>query len=110
MAQGVLHLPVTAMPAHVKANPVEVSLLRSEAIVFVTKHLAHLLQQTLGLGKIGDGVYCFKTMYKTTALVQKNKLSSGLRGVRIDLSSQACQLIPSDILESQDIRPSTSPS
>jgi len=41
-------------------------------------------------------------------LVQKNKASSGLQGFRIDLSSQACQFIPSDILESQDIRPSTS--
>lgn len=51
-----LHLTTTAMPAHVKANPVEVSLLRLEAIVFVTKYLAHLLQQTLGLRMVGDGV------------------------------------------------------
>jgi hypothetical protein len=41
------------MPAHVKADPVEVSLLPVEAIVFVTKYLAHLLQQVLGLGKVG---------------------------------------------------------
>ena len=31
-----LHLTVTAMPTHVKANPVEVSLLGFEAIVFLT--------------------------------------------------------------------------
>jgi hypothetical protein len=67
------------MPAHVKANPVEVSLLRVEAIVFVTKYLAHLLQQALGLGKVGDSVHRIKTMCKITAMTSKNALTKGLQ-------------------------------
>ena len=65
----VLHLAMTTMPAHVKANPVEVSLLSFEAIVFVTKYLAHLFQQAPGLGKIDDGVHRIKTMYKITVFM-----------------------------------------
>nr|WP_295778108.1 hypothetical protein [Rhodoferax sp.] len=95
------------MPAHVKANPVEVSLLGFEAIVFVTEYLAHLIQQALGLGEIGDGVDSVKTMYKTTVLSPMSKLSSGSRVVSMGRHRVAFQLIPSDILR-QDIRPSTS--
>ena len=71
MAQGVLHLPVTAMPAHVRANSVEVSLLRVEAVVFVTKYLAHLLKQSLGLGKIGDWVHKTKPCIKIQFSAEK---------------------------------------
>jgi hypothetical protein len=99
---------MTAMPAHVKANPVEVSLLSFEAIVSVTKYLAHLLKQTLGLGKIGDGVYSIKNMYKTTISTSKNELSSELWRIAMDRRRATLQLIPSDILGRQDIRPSTS--
>lgn len=42
------HLPATPMPTHENANPVALSLLGFEAIVFVTKYLAHLPQQALG--------------------------------------------------------------
>jgi len=92
VAQGVLHLPVTAMPAHVKANPVEVSLLRSEAIVFVTKHLAHLLQQTLGLGKIGDGVNCIKTMYKKQCWCKKTRRQAGCRAFALISAARLASL------------------
>lgn len=47
-----LHLTVTTMPSHIKTNPVQVSLLGFEAVVLVTKYLAHLIKQALGLGKI----------------------------------------------------------
>ena len=87
-----LHLPVTAMPAHVKANPVEVSLLRSEAIVFVTKHLAHLLQQTLGLGKIGDGVNCIKTMYKKQCWCKKTRRQAGCRAFALISAARLASL------------------
>jgi hypothetical protein len=76
--------------------------------VFVTKYLAHLLQQTLGLGKMGDGVHSIKNMYKTTVLTPKNELSSGLWRIAMDRRRATLQLIPSDILGRQDIRPSTS--
>lgn len=103
-----LHLPVTAMPTNEKANPAELSLLRFEAIVFLTKYLAHLLQRALGLGKLGEGFMASKLCMTKTASISKNKLSSGLRRFFINLNSQASQLIPSDTLEFQDIRPSTS--
>lgn len=74
--------------------------------MFVTKYVAHLLQQTPELGKTGDGVHGIKNMHKTTELVSKNKLSIGLLG--IGLSGEARQLIPSDILGFQSIRPPTS--
>ncbi len=90
-----------------KANLVEVSLLGFEAVVFVAKYLAYLIQQALGLGKICDGVHSIKTMYKTTVLSPMSKLSSGLRRVSMGRHRVAFQLIPSDIL-GQDIRPSTS--
>lgn len=102
-----LHLTVTAMPTHVKANPVEVSLLCFEATVFVTEYLAHLIQQALGLGKVGDGCRSIKNMYKTTVLSPICELSSGLWRVSVSCHRVASQLIPSDI-PGQDIRPSTS--
>ena len=80
------------MPAHVKANPVEVSLLRSEAIVFVTKHLAHLLQQTLGLGKIGDGVNCIKTMYKKQCWCKKTRRQAGCRAFALISAARLASL------------------
>ena len=104
----VLHEPVTPVPAHEKANPVEVSLLGLQAIVFVTKHLAHLLQQALGLGKIGDRVHRIEAMYKNAVLMPKDKLSSGLGGFRRGQSDPVAQLVPSDKLDSQNIRRTTS--
>ena len=100
----VLHLAMTTMPAHVKANPVEVSLLSFEAIVFVTKYLAHLFQQALGLGKIDDGVHGIKTMYEITVFMSVNKLSSGLQLIHRDVVVMDLQLIPADKLVSQNIR------
>lgn len=88
----------TVMPVHIKANLGEASLLSFETIVFVTKYLAHLLQLALGLGKIGDGVHGIKNMHKTTELMSKNQLSSGLWGFFIDVRSQVVQLILSNIL------------
>jgi hypothetical protein len=96
------------MPAHVKADPVEVSLIRFEAIVFVAKYLAHPLKQTLGLGKIGDGVRSVTTMYKTNALMLKNEFPRGLQCLFWHAAATASQLISADILVSQDLRFSTS--
>ena len=48
-----------------KTNPVQVNLLGFEAKVLVTKYLAHLIKQVLGLGKIGDRVHRIKTRYET---------------------------------------------
>ena len=62
------------MPAHEKAHPVQVSLLGFEAIVFVTKSLAHLMKQALGLGKIGDRIHSIKTMYKNTGSTPESML------------------------------------
>jgi hypothetical protein len=103
------HPPATAMPAHVRANSLEVGLLRIEAIVFVTKYLAHMLQQALGLGKIGDGVPRIKkTMCKTTAMTSKNESSNGLQSLYWHAPATAAQLVSSDILGSQNVRLSTS--
>lgn len=105
---------MTARPAHIKANPVEVSLLRLEAIVFVTKYLAHLLQQTLALGEAGDevhsihSIHSIKNMYETTELTSKNELSSGPWRISMDRRRATFQLIPSDILGRQVIGPSLS--
>jgi hypothetical protein len=103
-----LRLPIVAASANEKANPVKASLLGLEAIVLVTKYLAHLLQQAFGLGKIGDRVHRVTTMYKNTALTPKDKMSSGGRDLRWDSCNPAFQLIPSDKLDSQNIRRSTS--
>jgi hypothetical protein len=47
-------------------------------------------------------------MYKTTVLTSKNELPSGLWRIAMDRRRATLQLIPSDILGRQDIRPSTS--
>ncbi len=60
------------------------------------------------MGKIDEGVHSIKNMYKKTVGTPKKELSRGLREFLIDLSSQAHQLIPADILGFQDICPSTS--
>ncbi len=101
-------LYLTPIPANEKANPVEVSLLIFQTIVFVTYQLTHLLQQALGLGKIGDRVHRIKTMYKNTEFMPKDKILSGLQGFGWVSCRLAFQLIQSDKLDFQNIRRSTS--
>ncbi len=74
----------------------------------VAQHLAHLLQQTLGLGKICDRVRRIKTIYKDTESPSKNKPSSGVCGFRRGNYNPTVQLIPPDKLDRQNIRRSTS--
>ena len=47
-------------------------------------------------------------MYRNTVLTPKNKMSSGLGGIRRGQSNPVAQLIPPDKLEFQNIRRSTS--
>jgi len=101
------HLPIAATPADEKTNPVKVSLLGFEVIVFVTKYLAHLLQQALGLGRMGDGVYGIN-MYETACIdAGKQEAKWGRRPVP-GYCKPSRQLIPSDKLGCQNIRRSTS--
>lgn len=51
------HLAAPATPAPKKFDPIRISLLSLQAIVFVAQHLAKLLQQTLRLGGIYDRVH-----------------------------------------------------
>ena len=57
-------MPVAPMPAHKKPNLIDVGLFGFKAIVFLAKHLAHLVEQALGLGKIGDRVHEINNIYK----------------------------------------------
>jgi hypothetical protein len=74
---GGLHQPVTLMARRKKSYPV----LGFEAIVFVTKCFLHLIKQALGLGKIGDRVHSFKTMYKNAVPTLESKLPNGVEAV-----------------------------
>ena len=106
-AAGVLHFSIASMPADEKTNPVKVSLLGFEAIVLVTKYLAHLIKQALGLGEIGDRVHRIKTMYKNTVWTHESQMSSGLAGQCQANRNPSPQVISSDKLGSQNIRRST---
>ena len=100
-------MPVTPMPAHEKSNPVKVSLLGFEAMVFVAKYLAHLIQQAFGLGKIGDSVHKAKAMYKNTLFRRKGQVSSLPMGFPRRKCNTVVDLIPPDKLDFQDIRRAT---
>lgn len=101
------YLPAAATPADEKTNPVKVSLLGFEAIVFVTKYLAHLPQQALGLGRMGDGVHGIKTCMKLHVLMLESKKSSGAGGLYRSYCKPSRQLFPPDKLGCQNIRRST---
>ena len=75
--------------------------------MFVTKSLAHLLKQALGLGKIGDRVHCIKTMYKNTISIPERKLSNGVEALCKISRNLRLQFIGSDKLGFQNIRRST---
>ena len=106
-ATGVLHFSITPMPADVEADPVEVSLLGFEAIVLVTKYLAHLIKQAPGLGEIGDRVRRIKTMYKNKMSMSEGQMSSVLAASCNSNCNPSRQDISLDKLAFQDIRRST---
>jgi hypothetical protein len=96
------------MPAHEKANPVQASQLGFEAVVFLTRYLAHLIKRAPGRGKTCDGVHKIKTMHKNTASTLKSKVSSSDEGSREDNCAPSLQLTWSNKLGFQNIRRSTS--
>ena len=105
---GMPHHPVTPMPAHEKAHPVQVSLLGFEAIVFLTNCVTNLIKQALGLGRIGDRVHSIKTMYENTVSTPESKPSSGVEALFKTSRNLRLQFISSDKLGFQNIRRSTS--
>jgi hypothetical protein len=66
--------------------------------VFVTKYLAHLIKQALGLGHIGDRVHSIKNMYKNTGSTPESKLSNGVEAFVKNQCNLPLQFIGSDKL------------
>lgn len=87
-----------------KNAPVLISLLYLPAIVAVTKDLAHLFQQALGLGKIGDRVHNGLAMYKNTVLPGQSLMSNGVAWT-FAIAVDACyRFVPPDKLGLRFIR------
>lgn len=53
-----------------------------QAIVLVTQHLAHLVRQTLGLGKISDGFHGSENMDRLTVSGIGSPVSNGSMDAR----------------------------